>query len=179
MSKVRVLERLAHINQSLVQVPHLFYIDVLSCIYILFKYYGFTYVTLYFPRLVQVEIHSGRPHQIRIHLAYIGHPLVGKSNTCVYYDGHDSSWALVFHGLGQTQFQKIYIDSKVQNYILFIYQMILSMALVGSLNLMTWNLVLWIFLLHMTGNSFIYYFCRGTSMDDFPVPTLANLMSLF
>ncbi|KAG0551573.1 hypothetical protein BDA96_01G435100 [Sorghum bicolor] len=26
--------------------------------------------------LVQVEIHSGRPHQIRIHLAYIGHPLV-------------------------------------------------------------------------------------------------------
>ncbi|KAJ3682818.1 hypothetical protein LUZ60_013045 [Juncus effusus] len=27
--------------------------------------------------LVQVEIHSGRPHQIRIHLAYIGHPLLG------------------------------------------------------------------------------------------------------
>ncbi|XP_010524607.1 PREDICTED: RNA pseudouridine synthase 5 [Tarenaya hassleriana] len=27
--------------------------------------------------LVQVEIQSGRPHQIRIHLAYIGHPLVG------------------------------------------------------------------------------------------------------
>ncbi|KAH7667632.1 tRNA pseudouridine(32) synthase protein [Dioscorea alata] len=27
--------------------------------------------------LVQVEIHSGRPHQIRIHLAYIGHPLFG------------------------------------------------------------------------------------------------------
>lgn len=26
--------------------------------------------------LIQVEIHSGRPHQIRIHLAYIGHPLV-------------------------------------------------------------------------------------------------------
>ncbi|CAM0872658.1 unnamed protein product [Alopecurus aequalis] len=42
MSKVCVLERLAHQNQS----------------------------------LVQVEIHSGRPHQIRIHLAYIGHPLV-------------------------------------------------------------------------------------------------------
>ncbi|KAJ8620927.1 hypothetical protein MRB53_029456 [Persea americana] len=27
--------------------------------------------------LVQVEIHSGRPHQIRIHLAFIGHPLLG------------------------------------------------------------------------------------------------------
>ncbi|CAD6203198.1 unnamed protein product [Miscanthus lutarioriparius] len=42
MSKVCVLERLAHQNHT----------------------------------LVQVEIHSGRPHQIRIHLAYIGHPLV-------------------------------------------------------------------------------------------------------
>ncbi|KAK6137960.1 hypothetical protein DH2020_028297 [Rehmannia glutinosa] len=27
--------------------------------------------------LVQVEIQSGRPHQIRIHLSFIGHPLVG------------------------------------------------------------------------------------------------------
>ncbi|GAB2276720.1 hypothetical protein Dimus_011437 [Dionaea muscipula] len=27
--------------------------------------------------LVQVEIQSGRPHQIRIHLAFIGHPLLG------------------------------------------------------------------------------------------------------
>ncbi|CAN8254688.1 unnamed protein product [Cochlearia groenlandica] len=27
--------------------------------------------------LIKVEIQSGRPHQIRIHLAYIGHPLVG------------------------------------------------------------------------------------------------------
>ncbi|KAG8390633.1 hypothetical protein BUALT_Bualt01G0103800 [Buddleja alternifolia] len=27
--------------------------------------------------LVQVEIHSGRPHQIRIHLSFIGHPLIG------------------------------------------------------------------------------------------------------
>ncbi|XP_040377979.1 RNA pseudouridine synthase 5 isoform X2 [Oryza brachyantha] len=42
MSKVSVLERLEHRNQT----------------------------------LVQVEIHSGRPHQIRIHLACIGHPLV-------------------------------------------------------------------------------------------------------
>ncbi|WOL16274.1 RNA pseudouridine synthase 5 [Canna indica] len=27
--------------------------------------------------VVQVQIHSGRPHQIRIHLAFIGHPLLG------------------------------------------------------------------------------------------------------
>ncbi|XP_076896374.1 RNA pseudouridine synthase 5-like [Bidens hawaiensis] len=27
--------------------------------------------------VVQVEIQSGRPHQIRIHLAFIGHPLIG------------------------------------------------------------------------------------------------------
>ncbi|KAL8257707.1 hypothetical protein R6Q59_029748 [Mikania micrantha] len=27
--------------------------------------------------VVQVEIQSGRPHQIRIHLSYIGHPLIG------------------------------------------------------------------------------------------------------
>lgn len=27
--------------------------------------------------LVQVEIESGRPHQIRIHLSFIGHPLLG------------------------------------------------------------------------------------------------------
>ncbi|KAG9132438.1 hypothetical protein Leryth_008370 [Lithospermum erythrorhizon] len=29
--------------------------------------------------IVQVEIQSGRPHQIRIHLSYIGHPLIDKS----------------------------------------------------------------------------------------------------
>uniref|UniRef100_A0A453IBH1 Pseudouridine synthase RsuA/RluA-like domain-containing protein n=1 Tax=Aegilops tauschii subsp. strangulata TaxID=200361 RepID=A0A453IBH1_AEGTS len=49
MSKVCVLERLAHQNQT----------------------------------LVQVEIHSGRPHQIRIHLAYIGHPLVDDPLYCI------------------------------------------------------------------------------------------------
>ena len=27
--------------------------------------------------IVEVEIPTGRPHQIRIHMAYIGHPLVG------------------------------------------------------------------------------------------------------
>ncbi|KAJ4821389.1 Pseudouridine synthase family protein [Rhynchospora pubera] len=32
--------------------------------------------------LVQVEIQSGRPHQIRIHLAYIGHPLLGDPLYC-------------------------------------------------------------------------------------------------
>lgn len=30
--------------------------------------------TLY---ILQVEIQSGRPHQIRIHLSSIGHPLLG------------------------------------------------------------------------------------------------------
>ena len=34
----------------------------------------FTYLWL----LEQVEIHSGRPHQIRIHLSLIGYPLLGK-----------------------------------------------------------------------------------------------------
>ncbi|XP_034205672.1 RNA pseudouridine synthase 5 isoform X2 [Prunus dulcis] len=43
LSKVEVLEREIHKNQT----------------------------------LVQVEIQSGRPHQIRIHLSYIGHPLLG------------------------------------------------------------------------------------------------------
>ncbi|XP_048421293.1 RNA pseudouridine synthase 5 isoform X2 [Pyrus x bretschneideri] len=43
LSKVEVLERQIHKNQT----------------------------------LVQVEIQSGRPHQIRIHLSYIGHPLLG------------------------------------------------------------------------------------------------------
>lgn len=52
------------------------------------------YVTVSFPWLVQVEIHSGRPHQIRIHLAYIGHPLVGKPKHFCYCDGHDFTWAL-------------------------------------------------------------------------------------
>jgi 23S rRNA pseudouridine1911/1915/1917 synthase len=28
--------------------------------------------------LVEIEIESGRPHQIRIHLAFAGHPLVGE-----------------------------------------------------------------------------------------------------
>ncbi|XP_073130528.1 RNA pseudouridine synthase 5 isoform X2 [Henckelia pumila] len=32
--------------------------------------------------LVQVEIQSGRPHQIRIHLSYIGHPLIGDPLYC-------------------------------------------------------------------------------------------------
>ncbi|XP_023637976.1 RNA pseudouridine synthase 5 isoform X2 [Capsella rubella] len=32
--------------------------------------------------LVKVEIQSGRPHQIRIHLAYIGHPLIGGQPKC-------------------------------------------------------------------------------------------------
>ncbi|KAK8946506.1 RNA pseudouridine synthase 5 [Platanthera zijinensis] len=34
--------------------------------------------------MMKVEIHSGRPHQIRIHLAFIGHPLVGDP---LYQDG--------------------------------------------------------------------------------------------
>ncbi|XP_048231636.1 RNA pseudouridine synthase 5 isoform X2 [Ricinus communis] len=34
--------------------------------------------------LIQVEIESGRPHQIRIHLSFIGHPLLGDP---LYVDG--------------------------------------------------------------------------------------------
>ncbi|KAB1218057.1 RNA pseudouridine synthase 5 [Morella rubra] len=34
--------------------------------------------------LIQVEIQSGRPHQIRIHLSFIGHPLLGDP---LYVDG--------------------------------------------------------------------------------------------
>ncbi|XP_019198572.1 PREDICTED: RNA pseudouridine synthase 5 [Ipomoea nil] len=34
--------------------------------------------------LVEVEIQSGRPHQIRIHLSFIGHPLIGDP---LYIDG--------------------------------------------------------------------------------------------
>ncbi|KAK9127278.1 hypothetical protein Syun_016075 [Stephania yunnanensis] len=40
--------------------------------------------------LVQVEIQSGRPHQIRIHLSFIGHPLIG--DPLYVAGGHPSSF---------------------------------------------------------------------------------------
>ncbi|XWS07922.1 hypothetical protein CRYUN_Cryun41cG0033300 [Craigia yunnanensis] len=39
--------------------------------------------------LVQVEIESGRPHQIRIHLSFIGHPLLGDP---LYVAGGQPRW---------------------------------------------------------------------------------------
>ncbi len=38
---------------------------------------GLTYVKGH--SLVMAEIHSGRTHQIRLHLAHLGHPLIGES----------------------------------------------------------------------------------------------------
>ncbi|OVA10176.1 Pseudouridine synthase [Macleaya cordata] len=50
--------------------------------------------------LVQVEIQSGRPHQIRIHLSFIGHPLLGDPlyvtgglPNCVNSESVDESYA--------------------------------------------------------------------------------------
>jgi 23S rRNA pseudouridine1911/1915/1917 synthase len=47
--------------------------------------------------LVEVVIPTGRPHQIRIHLAYAGHPLVGdplyRSGGLPRADGLDDEWA--------------------------------------------------------------------------------------
>jgi 23S rRNA pseudouridine1911/1915/1917 synthase len=42
--------------------------------------------------LVELKLLTGRTHQIRVHLAYIGHPVVGDS---VY--GHKSRWPLLLH----------------------------------------------------------------------------------
>jgi 23S rRNA pseudouridine1911/1915/1917 synthase len=42
--------------------------------------------------LVELKPQTGRTHQIRVHLAYIGHPVVGD----VVY-GHKSSWPLLLH----------------------------------------------------------------------------------
>lgn len=52
--------------------------------------------------LVQVEIFSGRPHQIRIHLAYMGHPLVGDP---LYISGGkpDTSFLAVLEASQQTE----------------------------------------------------------------------------
>ncbi|HSA96845.1 MAG TPA: RNA pseudouridine synthase, partial [Acidobacteriota bacterium] len=46
--------------------------------------------------LVEVTIPTGRPHQIRIHLAYAGHPLVGdplyRAGGLPRADGSDDEW---------------------------------------------------------------------------------------
>ncbi len=60
--------------------------------------------------LVEVEIATGRPHQIRIHLAYVGHPLVGDplygpggvpAASCIALPGdlgyRLQAWRLGFH----------------------------------------------------------------------------------
>jgi 23S rRNA pseudouridine1911/1915/1917 synthase len=39
--------------------------------------------------LVELKLHTGRTHQIRVHMKYIGHPLFGDA---LYYDGDDSEW---------------------------------------------------------------------------------------
>ncbi|KAG9132437.1 hypothetical protein Leryth_008370 [Lithospermum erythrorhizon] len=47
--------------------------------------------------IVQVEIQSGRPHQIRIHLSYIGHPLIGDP---LYIAGGQPQ-SFIHNGIGE------------------------------------------------------------------------------
>lgn len=39
--------------------------------------------------LVELKLHTGRTHQIRVHMKHIGHPLFGDA---MYQDGDDSEW---------------------------------------------------------------------------------------
>lgn len=88
LSKVAVLERDRQRNCTLVKVFLLFHLISDA----LYQYMPLAFALARHTRIrkqkaklkiilfyaKQVEIQSGRPHQIRIHLAYIGHPLVGK-----------------------------------------------------------------------------------------------------
>nr|XP_027189934.1 RNA pseudouridine synthase 5 isoform X2 [Cicer arietinum] len=70
--------------------------------------------------LVQVKIQSGRPHQIRIHLSFIGHPLIGDplyavggQPKCLDYDFLDDSFAE--DGSGQNCFIAAYCIGVIQD----------------------------------------------------------------
>jgi 23S rRNA pseudouridine1911/1915/1917 synthase len=54
--------------------------------------------------LVRIRLHTGRKHQIRIHLAHIGHPIVGDK---LYGGDEDLYLALVEDRLTDEQWQRL------------------------------------------------------------------------
>jgi pseudouridine synthase, RluA family len=59
--------------------------------------------------LVRIRLHTGRKHQIRIHLAHIGHPIVGDK---LYGGDEDLYLALVEGRLTDEQWQKLILRNQ-------------------------------------------------------------------
>jgi 23S rRNA pseudouridine1911/1915/1917 synthase len=59
--------------------------------------------------LVRIRLHTGRKHQIRIHLAHIGHPIVGDK---LYGGDEDLYLALVEDRLTDEQWQKLILRNQ-------------------------------------------------------------------